>query len=246
MSTFYGGVVTAKGREVFAQILAARAQLKITDVMFGSGRLPEGTDPRDLTDLVQPVAAGTCTEPNYKGNTVYLTVEYRSDLNGGLSTDFPVNEFGVFMRDVAGQRVMAYYGSLGDYPQWAKAFTPGGAPDVRRFPVGIEIGEGQEVQLEFSSQMFLTSEDVRVLCKNSILPEFLAGDVAAALSAHDADSMAHPALREADAGLEARLSLLEMMYSTIVKENPFTVQFNSLEGLAVAGVWDQSGQRIGF
>ena len=246
MSTFYGGVVTAKGREVFAQILAARAQLKITDVMFGSGRLPEGTDPRDLTDLVQPVAAGTCSEPNYKGNTVYLTVEYRSDLNGGLSTDFPVNEFGVFMRDVAGQRVMAYYGSLGDYPQWAKAFTPGGAPDVRRFPVGIEIGEGQEVQLEFSSQLFLTSEDVRALCKNSILPEFLAGDVAAALSAHDADEAAHPALREADAGLDARLSLLEMMYSTIVKENPFTVQFNSLEGLAAAGVWDQIGQRIVF
>ena len=141
---------------------------------------------------------------------------------------------------------MAYYGSLGDYPQWAKAFTPGGAPDVRRFPVGIEIGEGQEVQLEFPSQMFLTSEDVRALCKDSILPEFLAGDVAAALSAHDADGAAHPALREADAGLDARLALLEMMYSTIVKENPFTVQFNSLEGLAAAGVWDQSGQRIVF
>ena len=71
-------------------------------------------------------------------------------------------------------------------------------------------------------------------------------ELSAALSAHDADEAAHPALREADAGLDARLSLVEMLYSTDIKDNPFTVQFNSLEGLAAAGVWDQSGQRIVF
>lgn len=71
-------------------------------------------------------------------------------------------------------------------------------------------------------------------------------ELSAALSAHDADPAAHPALREADAGLDARLSLVEMLYSTDIKENPFTVQFNSLEGLAAAGVWDQSGRALAF
>ena len=48
------------------------------------------------------------------------------------------------------------------------------------------------------------------------------------------------------ADMVSRVALLEMMFSTQVKGNPFTVTFESLEGLAVAGVWNTAQGRMEF
>ena len=47
-------------------------------------------------------------------------------------------------------------------------------------------------------------------------------------------------------GLDARLTLLELMYSTDVSGNPFTITFQNLDGVTVEGVHNATQGRIEF
>lgn len=67
-----------------------------------------------------------------------------------------------------------------------------------------------------------------------------------ALADHNEDPGAHPALRDACGGLDSRLSLLELMFTTDVTGNPFTVTFDTLTGLAVTGIWNTAQKRLEF
>lgn len=158
--SLYGCTITARGRELIAQTLAGKLPLKISRIMMGQGTCPDDVFPGDLGDLVEPVAAGTSTEPTYNGDTVHMTVEYRSDLNGGLDHGFWIREFGVFATDVNGNEVLLYYATLGDYPQWVSAFSSSGL-DIRRYPVSITVGEGATVIIDYSPEALMTSEDVK-------------------------------------------------------------------------------------
>lgn len=242
--SYYGCTIPRRGRELIAHILAAKIPLKITRVMMGQGICPENVFPGDLEDLVEPVAAGTSTTPVYDGDTVHMTVEYRSDLNGGLERGFWIREFGVFAEDEDGSEVMLYYGTLGKYPQWVSAFSTNGL-DVRRYPVSITVGEGATVIIGYSPESFMTAEDVSEYCVVTMLPQFI---VAAKthIDAHNGDPNAHPELQSTTAAVDSRLSLLELMYNTDVSGNPFTVTFDDLSNLRIKGVWNTVQKRVEF
>lgn len=77
---------------------------------------------------------------------------------------------------------------------------------------------------------------------------------------HSADGAAHQDIRDkvdaaaesgvdaeaAVAGIDARLTLLELMYRTQVSGNPFTVTFRDMSGLLVTGVWNAPMNRVEF
>lgn len=240
----YGCTTTKRGRALIAKILAEKMPLTLTRTMVGSGTCPEGLFPGELQDLVEPVAAATSNEPMYDGDTVHMTVEYRSDLNGGLDHGFWIREFGVFARDLDGEEVLLYYGTLGDYPQWVSAYSNTGI-DTRRFPISITVGEGAVVVIDYSPEAFMTAEDVSQYCVVVMLPQFLA-EAQKLIDAHNADPEAHPAIQNLSAALDSRLSLLELMYNTDVSGNPFTVTFESLAGLVATGVWNAAQKRLEF
>ena len=240
----YGCTTTRRGRALIAKILAEKMPLTLTRTMVGSGSCPEGLFPGELQDLVEPVAAATSNEPVYDGDTVHMTVEYRSDLNGGLDHGFWITEFGVFARDLDGEEVLLYYGTLGDYPQWVSAYSNTGV-DTRRFPISITVGEGATVIIDYSPEAFMTSDDVKEYCTVVMLPQFLV-EAQKLIDAHDGDENAHPYIRGLCSGLDARLSLLELMSSTSVSGNPFTVTFETLDGLEVSGVWNAAQARMEF
>ena len=240
----YGCTTTKRGRALIAKILAEKMPLTLTRTMVGSGICPDGLFPGELQDLVEPVAAATSNEPMYDGDTVHMTVEYRSDLNGGLDHGFWIREFGVFARDLEGEEVLLYYGTLGDYPQWVSAYSKNGV-DTRRFPISITVGEGATVIIDYSPEAFMTAEDVHEYCTVVLLPQFLV-EAQKLIDAHNADPEAHPFLQNLNAALDSRLSLLELMYNTDVSGNPFTVTFDSLTGLVVTGVWNTTQKRIEF
>lgn len=66
------------------------------------------------------------------------------------------------------------------------------------------------------------------------------------MSGHNESPEAHPPLWERLGRLDARLSLLELMYGTDVRGNPFTVTFGDLAELEVRGVWNAAQQRLEF
>ena len=240
----YGCTITRRGRNLITKIMAEKMPLTLTRTMVGSGTCPEGMFPGDLEDLVEPVAAATSNEPMYDEDTVHMTVEYRSDLNGGLDHGFWIREFGVYARDLDGEEVLLYYGTLGGYPQWVSAYSKNGV-DTRRFPISITVGEGATVIIDYSPEAFMTAEDVHEYCTVVLLPQFLV-EAQKLIDAHNADPEAHPFLQNLNAAMDSRLSLLELMYNTDVSGNPFTVTFDSLTGLVVTGVWNTTQKRIEF
>ena len=117
MSVSPAFVVTAAGRNLFAKLAATQQPIEIAQIMFGTGKVPDGTTAEELmdrTDLVAPLAPGTSTTPVYNGNILSMVLQFRSDLNGGLQQTTWLYEFGVFLVDPDGEEVMALYGSLGD------------------------------------------------------------------------------------------------------------------------------------
>lgn len=240
----YGCTIPRRGRELIAKILAAKLPLKISRIMMGQGVCPDEVFPGDLEDLVEPVAAGTSNEPTYDGDTVHMTVEYRSDLNGGLDHGFWIREFGVFAQDEDGSEVMLYYGVLGDYPQWVSAYSTTGL-DVRRYPISITIGEGAEVIIDYSPEAFMTAEDVGAYCTSTMLPAFLVQSQAQ-IDAHNTDPQAHPAIKADFNAMDARMSLMELRYNTEVSGNPFTATFEDLSKLRIEGVWNAAQKRVEF
>lgn len=240
----YGCTIPRRGRELIAKILAAKIPLTISRIMMGQGVCPDEVFPGDLEDLVEPVAAGTSNEPTYDGDTVHMTVEYRSDLNGGLDHGFWIREFGVFAKDEDGSEVMLYYGVLGDYPQWVSAYSTTGL-DVRRYPISITIGEGAEVIIDYSPEAFMTAEDVGAYCISTMLPAFLVQSQEQ-IDAHNIDEHAHPAIQAAYAALDARQTLMELRYNTEVSGNPFTATFEDLTKLHIEGVWNAAQKRVEF
>ena len=241
--SWYGFTVTDQGRALIAKLVAGKT-LSLSRIMVGSGACPDETNPKTLTDLVAPVAAATSTVPTYDGASVKMIVEYRSDLNGGLDEGFWLNEFGIYAYDPDEGEVLIYYGCLGNYPQWVSAASSTGV-DVRRYPVCIDIGDESGVEIDYSAEAWMTSEDVAEYCMVTVLPLFLE-EAQALIDAHNIDVNAHFSIRNDVTDLDARLSLLELMFNTEVTGNPFTVTLETLDGVTVEGVWNTESKRIEF
>lgn len=241
--SYYGFTVTDRGRALIAKLVAGES-LSLSRIMVGSGLCSDEKDPRALSDLIEPVAAATSTTPKYEGASVKMTVEYRSDLNGGLERGFWLNEFGIFAFDPDEGEVMIYYGSLGDYPQWVGAYSSEGI-DVRRFPVCIVIGDDRGVKFDFNCEAWMTEEDVHTYYLTVLAPLIdLQTDEKIAL--HNVSPDAHQDIRAMIGLLESRLSLLELMFNTNVTENKFMITFETLDDVNAQGVWNENGRRIEF
>jgi len=240
----YGFVIPKLGWNLLTKLLAGQ-QLRLTRIMFGSGRLAEEDDPSRLTDLVQPMAAGTSTTPQYNGRICSFVAEYRSDLNGGLDEGFWINEFGVYAWDPdIGEEILLYYGALGDYPQYIAPYA-GGAIDIRRFPVSIVLTDGVSVQIEYPPIALMTAEDVEAYFMATALP-FALIEAQKLIDAHNANEDAHPYVYGHLSAFDARISRVEDMMFHNIAGNPFVITFGDLSGLTVTGVWNEEQQRIEF
>lgn len=167
MPDLYGFTPTNAGRGLLASLLAGQT-LTITRAMVGSGKPDSLEAMAALTDLVAPVARATSTTPIRTGDAVSLTVEYRSDLDGGLQEGFSINEYGLFAKTADSAETLIFYGCLGDHPQWVYPYSPGVAPDVRDFPVKIQISSEVEVQINYHADAFITAEEAADLLESMV------------------------------------------------------------------------------
>ncbi len=174
-----GFTITKAGWGLLAKLLAG-SKLEITKVMVGSGKILDGVNPCELTELVQPVALATSTAPVVTDKQVSFIVEYRSDLNGGLAEGFWLNEFGVYANDTDNGEILLYYATLGDYPQYVAAYS-GSAVDVRRYPVSIGLSECRDVQLGYPAGAMVTAEELAAAW-DRLAGQIISGEVATWLS----------------------------------------------------------------
>ena len=153
-----GFTITKQGWHLLAKLLAGD-KLEISKIMVGSGKVPEGVNPGEITELVRPVALATSTVPQVEDKQVSFIVEYRNDLNGGLAEGFWLNEFGVYANDPDNGEILLYYATMGDYPQYVAAYN-GQAVDVRRYPVVIALSECYNVELKPPAGAWVTFEEL--------------------------------------------------------------------------------------
>ncbi len=188
----YGFTITKQGRKLLASLIAGQ-QLVILGVQVGSGKVPEGQDPRDLTALIAPFAEATTTTPVRDNDKVSFIVEYRSDMGGGLTEGRYLNEYGVFALDPEDGKVLLYYANLGDYPEWVFAYSATQPPTIRRYPVQIGVATDAEVVLDFKAGAFVTADEVTALVNKAV--EEAGGTseekVKNLISEHNSDPNAH-------------------------------------------------------
>ncbi len=170
---FYGFVVTEAGNRILAQMVSGQT-LRLSRVVMEKGTAESAEAARKLTAPLNPGPEGTTTTPTVAGSASNMIVEYRSDLNGGLAEGFWIGGFGVYAENPeGGEDVMLYYGSLGDAKQYVSAYTPGTAPDVRRYPVSITVTEGVEVVTVYPAEAWMTAQDVAAYFHQDLKPELL-------------------------------------------------------------------------
>lgn len=154
----YGFIITTAGQEVLARA-AAGEQLTISQVQVGKGVAASAEAAAALEALIDPVAAGTSTVPAVSGGQLTLIVEYRNDMNGGLSTGFDLSEFGIFASVGDDAPVLLYYASLGDSPQPVQPESEG--LDVHRFPVAVAVTGNLSVALGYPADAFVRAQDLQ-------------------------------------------------------------------------------------
>lgn len=92
---------------------------------------------------------------------------------------------------------------------------------------------------------FMTKEAVENYCMTTVLQEFLK-KAHELINGHNNDADAHHTIHAEVDILDARITLMELMYRTDVSGNPYTITFEELNGLQVAGVHNATLGRIEF
>lgn len=182
----YCTYMTRAGYELQAKLFAEGGNFHVTRVEVGRGVYPEGTDCSAVTGLADAAARATSTMPVRKGGEVSLTVEYRSDLNGGLEEAFLITEFGLFAVGAEGREELILYGDISDYPETAVPQKYGGC--VRQYPVSIVIGPNAGASLGYPAGAWMTAQDVADAL-DGILRAIMMGDVALPLAVETGETL---------------------------------------------------------
>ena len=229
-----GFVITAKGWELLANVLAGDKVLKITGVAFGSGQADDGRNIAAFTRLLEPVADGTSSEPIVvvdkdettgvvSQSTISFVAEYRSDfkiegrpasITGTYPRDYPndfyIREFGIWAEDpVTCQNVMIYYATLGEMPHPVTSYS-NQAIDIRRYPVSIVISADMQVELAYPALAFVTSEEMAEYV-DWYHKNICEVDVDAKIKAHNEALDAHMNIRSHVISNDDRITALERL-----------------------------------
>jgi hypothetical protein len=159
--SYYGGTITVSGRALITQLIAGET-IEFTRVVVGSGSMPDGVEPIDMTELVSPVANASSTVPIVENGVLLLTVEYRNDMNGGLQTGFWLSEFGIYAKTDKSPEVLLYYATLGDSPQPVNAYKDNRV-DIRRYPISIALEVDADIQVAYNPGAFITASEASVV-----------------------------------------------------------------------------------
>lgn len=154
---YYGGTVTVKGRNMISHLMTGET-MELTRIVVGKGEMPEGVEPIDMEDLVDPVALATSTVPVVEDGVLQMVVEYRNDMNGGLQEGFWLREFGIYARTDQQEEILLYYATLGNSPQPVNAYKDNRI-DTRRYPISIALALDAEVTVSYNPGAFITAED---------------------------------------------------------------------------------------
>ena len=244
MAHWKEAAVTDDGAEMLNEWMAGRF-IRITSAYGGTGTVDAAllTEQTDLVERRQKLHL-LGEEDNAEGKTVQIQVS-----NTEVMEEYELNQVGVYAkldpeRDPEAEERLLF---------------------IMQDQRGVTIPSSMDASfmLELYAMIGITNNgrfDVSASAAGVVTMAYLREFMARTLQAHNTDPEAHPDIRallarvSADgdrmgmmvSDVDARLTLLELMYRTDVSGNPFTVNFDDLTRLRVTGVWNTEKKRIEF
>ena len=113
-------------------------------------------------------------------------------------------------------------------------------------PNGVEVGFSQLYGYNYLMVQVNHAQDAINLLGQAFPGLAIPSDISSAVSAHNLNPESHPPLLTVTDNLDSRLTLLELKYATDVTGNSFQLDFITLDGMVVTGVWNKTFARIEF
>lgn len=249
MAEPYAWYITSLGWQLMEKLVAGETgPFEISRCMIGCGEITT-QDPVGLLDLIEPLCSATSTVPYTDGESIFMTVEYRNDLNGGQVDDYSgdqaIRELGIYAVDPDEGEILMYYGYLGDYPEEVPAL--GSFVITRRWGIQMSFTTEADITILYDASSYMTAEDVYNYVMGD-LNTYVLSNAAELIEEHNADPEAHPAIRSQIVTVQNNLEAFQQALIKNVSGSTYTVLFDDddIDTLTVTGTWNESYERIEF
>ena len=121
MPTVYedGNYLTEKGRALIAKLMASKSEIEFTRAAVGSGTIPEGLAPKDMTDLAKWEAPGLISDISTpvpgEAQTVFQV------FSRDVETGFLASEGAIWAKDPDEGEILYTYIVIANSPEWIRA-----------------------------------------------------------------------------------------------------------------------------
>lgn len=136
-----GTVITKKGIQLLAKVLASKNPLNITRAAVGTGKIQKGYDPSSMIGLVEYKMDAMISGCSASGDIAEVTMQVSSE---GIETGFIITEIGIFAEDPDDGEILYAYIDLSDDAQY---IYPEGGEAIKFVEITLDIiiAEGTRV-----------------------------------------------------------------------------------------------------
>lgn len=238
----YGTKITTAGATLITNCILAGTKLKITQAAAGDGGGSYYVPSTEQTELVRELWRGPIVSAE-QNPTVPNMMDVKIIIDDSVG-NFIVREMGLFDED--GTLI-----AICNTPDTEKVAISAGVDGRLTMLMHIVVVDSSVLEFTVTASLDTVSpEDLEAaIAEHNTDPASHADirqDIVDAVSEHDTDTNSHPDIRVTMAGIDSRLSTLELKYGTNVTGNSFEVTFETLTGLVVTGVWNETYARIEF
>lgn len=238
----YGTRITTAGATLITNCILAGTKLKITQAAAGDGEGSYYVPSTEQTELVRELWRGPIVSAE-QNPTVPNMMDVKIIIDDSVG-NFIVREMGLFDED--GTLI-----AICNTPDTEKVVISTGVDGRLTMLMHIVVVDSSVLEFTVTASLDTVSpEDLEAaIAEHNTDPASHADirqDIADTVSEHNTDTNSHPDIRVTMAGIDSRLSTLELKYGTNVTGNSFEVTFETLTGLVVTGVWNETYARIEF
>lgn len=238
----YGTKITTAGATLITNCILAGTKLKITQAAAGDGGGSYYVPSTEQTELVRELWRGPIVSAE-QNPTVPNMMDVKIIIDDSVG-NFIVREMGLFDED--GTLI-----AICNTPDTEKVAISTGVDGRLTMLMHIVVVDSSVLEFTVTASLDTVSpEDLEAaIAEHNTDPTSHADirqDIADTVSEHNTDTNSHPDIRVTMAGIDSRLSTLELKYGTNVTGNSFEVTFETLTGLVVTGVWNETYARIEF
>ncbi len=239
MAAEFYAVVTDMGTKKMLEAMSDDRKVNITEFAAGDGGGETHRPTADMTELRNEVWRGkinSCKIHPESENILVIEAVIPSDEGG-----FTIREMGVF--DEEGTMI-----AVCNTPDTQKVRVTDGVVHELALSMEIALSNTESVELKIDPGVIMATkkdiERLKIIMEDHFEECAQRHEAVSGFAAANREMIS--ALQDKTADAEERLSLIELMYATEIKKNPFSVTFADFTDLIVEGIWNVPLKRVEF